>query len=117
MTKRDENVIIYLVSNRKFGKVMITLNDTLIKQELYDFYLHGDVERSKAFAEKCFSILDGKADADYATCVDLCTKASLREMILPTVVAVAVPIIVGIILLAVGTWFTYWFGKKTEGME
>ena len=43
-------------------------------------------------------LMDGKADADYATCVDLCTKASLREMILPTVVAVAVPIIVGIVL-------------------
>lgn len=28
-----------------------------------------------------------------------------------------VTIIVGIVLLAVGTWFTYWFGKKTEGME
>ena len=29
----------------------------------------------------------------------------------------AVTIIVGIVLLAVGTWFTYWFGKKTEGIE
>ena len=28
-----------------------------------------------------------------------------------------VTIVVGIVLLAVGTWFTYWFGKKTEGME
>ncbi|MBR2044653.1 MAG: DUF368 domain-containing protein [Agathobacter sp.] len=25
--------------------------------------------------------------------------------------------IVGVVLLAVGTWFTYWFGKKTEGLE
>ena len=25
--------------------------------------------------------------------------------------------IIGVILLALGTWFTYWFGKKTEGME
>lgn len=28
-----------------------------------------------------------------------------------------VTVIVGIVLLVVGTWFTYWFGKKTEGME
>lgn len=28
-----------------------------------------------------------------------------------------VTIIVGIVLLIAGTWFTYWFGKKTEGME
>ena len=25
--------------------------------------------------------------------------------------------IIGIVLLVVSTWFTYWFGKKTEGME
>lgn len=29
----------------------------------------------------------------------------------------AVTIIIGIVLLVVGTWFTYWFGKKTEGIE
>lgn len=29
----------------------------------------------------------------------------------------AVTIILGIILLAAGTWFTYWFGKKTESIE
>ncbi len=47
-------------------------------------------------------LMDGKADADYATCVDLCTKASLREMILPTIVAVAVPIVVGLVLGCTG---------------
>ncbi|MBE6618147.1 MAG: sodium-translocating pyrophosphatase, partial [Ruminococcaceae bacterium] len=43
-------------------------------------------------------LMDGKAEADYASCVDLCTKASLREMILPTIVAVVVPIVLGIVL-------------------
>ena len=43
-------------------------------------------------------LMDGKADADYASCVDLCTKASLREMILPTIVAIIVPVIVGLVL-------------------
>ena len=43
-------------------------------------------------------IMEGKADPDYKTCVDLCTRASLREMIAPTVIAVAVPVIVGLIL-------------------
>ena len=47
-------------------------------------------------------LMDGKAEADYASCVDLCTKASLREMVLPTVVAVIVPIIVGIVLGCTG---------------
>ena len=43
-------------------------------------------------------IMQGESDPDYAKCVDLCTKASLREMILPTIVAVAVPIVVGLVL-------------------
>ena len=43
-------------------------------------------------------LMDGKAEADYASCVDLCTKASLREMILPTVVAVVAPVLTGLIL-------------------
>ncbi|MBQ2829137.1 MAG: sodium-translocating pyrophosphatase [Clostridia bacterium] len=42
-------------------------------------------------------IMTGEADADYASCVDLCTKASLREMILPTITAVIVPIVTGLI--------------------
>ncbi len=47
-------------------------------------------------------LMDGKADADYASCVDLCTKASLREMVLPTLVAVVVPIVVGLVLGCAG---------------
>ena len=43
-------------------------------------------------------LLDGEAEADYATCVDICTKSSLKEMILPASLGVISPIIVGIIL-------------------
>ena len=43
-------------------------------------------------------LMDGKADPDYARCVALCTKASLKEMVLPTVIAVVTPIVVGMIL-------------------
>ncbi len=43
-------------------------------------------------------IMDGKAEPDYAKCVDLCTKASLREMVLPTVIAIVSPVIVGLLL-------------------
>ncbi len=47
-------------------------------------------------------LMDGKADPDYESCVDLCTKASLREMVLPTVVAVVVPVVVGMVLGCAG---------------
>ncbi len=43
-------------------------------------------------------LMQGKADPNYATCVDLCTKASLKEMILPTIIAIVVPIVTGLIL-------------------
>ncbi|MBQ7985950.1 MAG: sodium-translocating pyrophosphatase [Clostridia bacterium] len=43
-------------------------------------------------------IITGEAQADYASCVDLCTKASLHEMVLPTIIAVVVPVITGLIL-------------------
>jgi K(+)-stimulated pyrophosphate-energized sodium pump len=43
-------------------------------------------------------LIDGKAEADYAKCVDICSKASLKEMILPTILAIISPIAIGVIL-------------------
>ena len=47
-------------------------------------------------------LMNGEAEADYASCVDLCTKASLHEMVLPTLVAVVVPVVLGLILGCTG---------------
>lgn len=43
-------------------------------------------------------LMEGKADADYETCVDICTKSSLKEMILPAALGILAPIIVGLVL-------------------
>ncbi len=43
-------------------------------------------------------LLDGTAEADYETCVDICTRSSLREMISPASLGILSPIIVGIVL-------------------
>ncbi len=40
---------------------------------------------------------EGKARAEYARCVDISTKAAIREMILPGLLAVAAPVVVGLI--------------------
>ncbi len=45
-------------------------------------------------------IMKGTARPDYARCVDITTKAGLREMIAPGLLAVAMPILVGVILKA-----------------
>ena len=43
-------------------------------------------------------LMEGKAEADYATCVDICTKSSLKEMILPAALGIVAPIVVGLVL-------------------
>lgn len=43
-------------------------------------------------------LMDGKAEADYAACVDICTKAAQKEMIAPALLGIIAPIVGGIIL-------------------
>ena len=43
-------------------------------------------------------ILEGTSKPDYKTCVGISTQASLKEMIVPGVLAIVVPIVVGLLL-------------------
>jgi K(+)-stimulated pyrophosphate-energized sodium pump len=40
-------------------------------------------------------LMEGKAEADYARCVDISTAAAIREMVVPGLLAVIVPVVVG----------------------
>jgi K(+)-stimulated pyrophosphate-energized sodium pump len=40
-------------------------------------------------------LMEGKAEAEYARCVDISTAAAIREMVLPGLLAVVVPVVVG----------------------
>ena len=42
-------------------------------------------------------ILEGKADPDYARCVQISTKGAQREMVFPSVLAIVAPIITGLV--------------------
>ena len=44
------------------------------------------------------SLMEGKAEADYERCVDICTRSSLKEMILPAALGIVAPIVVGLVL-------------------
>jgi K(+)-stimulated pyrophosphate-energized sodium pump len=41
-------------------------------------------------------LLEGTGKADYARCVDISTKAAIREMLLPGLIAVLTPVVVGL---------------------
>jgi K(+)-stimulated pyrophosphate-energized sodium pump len=43
-------------------------------------------------------LMEGTAEPDYATCVALCTKAAQKEMVLPSMLAIIMPIATGLIL-------------------
>ncbi len=47
-------------------------------------------------------IMEGKAEPDYQSCIKISTEASLKEMVLPGILAVVCPIIVGFLLGASG---------------
>jgi len=55
------------------------------------------VEEVRRQFREIVGIMEEKADPDYAACVDLCTKSALREMVAPTLLAVILPIITGMI--------------------
>ncbi len=48
-------------------------------------------------------LMEGKAKPDYERCIDICTKAALREMIMPGLLIVVVTVAVGLILKAEAT--------------
>jgi len=41
---------------------------------------------------------EGTARPEYGRCVDICTKAALREMLIPSLMAIAAPLLIGFIL-------------------
>jgi K(+)-stimulated pyrophosphate-energized sodium pump len=43
-------------------------------------------------------LLDGNAEPDVETCIDIVTKGALREMVAPGLIAVAAPLIVGFVM-------------------
>ena len=65
------------------------LKAALVVMKKYD----SDMSKSSVEDRKIFDEADGVAD--YSKCIDISTKASLREMVLPGLLALAVPVAVG----------------------
>ncbi|MDR0381223.1 MAG: sodium-translocating pyrophosphatase [Oscillospiraceae bacterium] len=55
------------------------------------------VEVRRQFKE-ITGLMEGKAEPDYARCVDICTRGAQREMITPALSAIIAPIVTGLLL-------------------
>ena len=60
------------------------------------------VEEVRRQFKEIKGILEGKATPDYGRCVEISTRSAQREMIIPSLLAIAIPIVVGIVLGVAG---------------
>jgi len=59
------------------------------------------VEEVRRQFKEIKGLMEGKAKPDYSRCIDISTKYSLKQMILPTLLSLIVPIMIG---FAFGVW-------------
>ena len=60
------------------------------------------VEEVRRQFREIAGILDGKATPDYGRCVEISTRSAQREMIFPSLLAIIIPIVVGVLLGVAG---------------
>lgn len=60
------------------------------------------VEEVRRQFREIIGILDGTSEPDYARCVEISTKGAQKEMMLPSLLAIAVPVAVGLIFGVAG---------------
>ncbi|HSM72611.1 MAG TPA: sodium-translocating pyrophosphatase [Anaerolineales bacterium] len=62
----------------------------------------GMVEEVRRQFREIKGILTGEGKPDYARCVEISTVAAQREMVLPSVIAIAIPVLIGVVFGVAG---------------
>jgi K(+)-stimulated pyrophosphate-energized sodium pump len=60
------------------------------------------VEEVRRQFREIVGIMEGTAEPDYARCVEISTKGAQREMLFPSILAILVPVLVGVLLGVAG---------------
>ena len=79
------------------GAMLVFVFGALTMSAVQKAAQHIVIEVRRQFRELA-GIMEGEAEPDYESCVDLCTSGALRAMVVPALLAVIVPIITGLIL-------------------
>ncbi len=89
----DPNVVIGLLVGGMLPFAFSALTMDSVSKAAYKM-----IEEVRRQFREIPGILEGKGKPDYASCVSISTRAALHEMIIPGVLAVAAPLLIGILL-------------------
>lgn len=89
----DAKVIIGLFVGGMLPFLFSAITMQAVGRSAYDM-----IEEVRRQFKSIAGIMEGKAKPDYARCVDISTKAALREMVVPGLLAVVAPIVTGLVL-------------------
>ena len=89
----DPNVVIGLLIGGMLPFAFSALTMDSVSKAAYKM-----IEEVRRQFREIPGILNGEAKPDYSSCVSISTRAALHEMIVPGVMAVVVPLLVGILL-------------------
>jgi K(+)-stimulated pyrophosphate-energized sodium pump len=93
MSLLDSSVIIGLLLGGVMPFIFASMTMRAVGSAAFDI-----IEEVRRQWKKIPGLAQGKVNGDYAKCISIATEASIRKMILPGLIAVIAPLVVGFVL-------------------